>query len=309
MANDLQQERTLESVAEPKSRAKSGPRTRGRGLSLRKVMSDVLRHLVLAAVSLFFLLPFWWLLVSSLKPLDQILTVPPLWLPDPILWENYPIALTSPTFPFLTLLRNTLFYTVTSTVGTVVSSTVVAYAFARMRFWGRDTLFAITLATLLLPTVVTLIPTYILFQRVGLVGTYAPLIVPHFFGSAFNIFLLRQFLMTIPRDMTDAARVDGAGDLTILWRVLAPMIRPALLVVAILHFMYTWNDFLGPLLYVDDASEYTLVIGLYAFRSRMALEWNLVTAAALSITLPLVVLFFVAQRSFIEGVALTGIKG
>ncbi|MCB0111571.1 MAG: carbohydrate ABC transporter permease [Caldilineaceae bacterium] len=267
------------------------------------------RHLVLITVSLLFLIPFWWLIISSVKSTEQILTYPPRWLPDPIHWENYRLALTSPTFPFLTLLQNTLFYTVTSTIGTVVSSTVVAYAFARMRFWGRDVLFSITLATLLLPGVVTLIPTYILFQRLGWVGTYAPLIVPHFFGSAFNIFLIRQFMLTVPRDMSDAARVDGAGDFTILWRVMAPLLQPVLLVVAILHFMYTWNDFLGPLLYVDDASEYTLVIGLYAFRSRMALQWHLLTAAALAITLPLILLFFVAQRYFIEGVTLTGIKG
>ncbi len=277
--------------------------------TVRSMAQTVVRHFILLTVSLLFLIPFWWLIVSSLKPTGQILTYPPQWLPDPILWENYWIALTSPTFPFLTLLRNTLFYTVTSTIGTVVSSAVVAYAFARMQFWGRDLLFSITLATLLLPGVVTLIPTYILFQQLGWVGTYAPLIVPHFLGTAFNIFLIRQFMLTIPRDMSDAARVDGAGDFTILWRIMAPLLQPVLLVVAILHFMYTWNDFLGPLLYVDDASEYTLVIGLYAFRSRMALQWNLLTAAALSITLPLLVLFFVAQRYFIEGVTLTGIKG
>lgn len=280
-----------------------------RRASLGKVVNGVVRQVVLFVVALFFLIPFWWLLISSLKPLDQILTTPPRWWPEPIQWGNYIQALTSPAFPFLRLLWNTLFYAGLSTLGTVVSSAVVAYAFARMRFWGRDTLFAITLATLLLPAVVTLIPTYILFQRLGWVGTYAPLIIPHFFGGAFNIFLLRQFMLTIPLDLTDAARVDGAGDFTILWRVLAPLIQPALLVVAIFHFMYAWNDFLGPLLYMDDASKYPLVIGLYAFRTRFALQWELLTAASLAVTFPLLAIFFVAQRHFIEGVTLTGLKG
>lgn len=276
---------------------------------LRKLVNGFLRQLLLLCVALFFLIPFWWLLVSSLKPLDQILTSPPRWWPDPIMWQNYVQALTSPAFPFVRLLWNTLFYAGLSTLGTVISSAVVAYAFARLKFWGRDTLFAITLATLLLPGVVTLIPTYILFQRLGWVGTYAPLIIPHFFGGAFNIFLLRQFMLTIPLELTDAARVDGAGDLTILWRVLAPLIQPALLVVAIFHFMYAWNDFLGPLLYMDDASKYPLVIGLYAFRTRFALQWEQLTAASMAVTFPLLVIFFAAQRHFIEGVTLTGLKG
>ncbi|MEZ4713182.1 MAG: carbohydrate ABC transporter permease [Caldilineaceae bacterium] len=275
----------------------------------RKMGQAILRQLMLFLVALFFLIPFWWLLVSSLKPVDQILTTPPRWWPDPIMWQNYTTALTSPAFPFITLLFNTIYYAGLSTLGTVISSAVVAYAFARMKFWGRDTLFGITLATLLLPAVVTLIPTYILFQRLGWVGTYAPLIVPHFFGGAFNIFLLRQFMLTIPLDLTDAARVDGAGDFTILWRVLAPLIQPALLVVAIFHFMYAWNDFLGPLLYMDDASKYPLVIGLYAFRTRAALKCDLLTAASMAVTFPLLILFFAAQRYFIEGVTLTGIKG
>lgn len=295
-----QKSRALESIPP------SGLQSR---FSLRKSVQGLLRQLLLLFVALFFLIPFWWLLVSSLKSVDQILTTPPRWWPDPIMWENYTTALTSPAFPFVTLLGNTLYYAGLSTLGTVISSAVVAYAFARMKFWGRDTLFGITLATLLLPGVVTLIPTYILFQRLGWVGTYAPLIVPHFFGSAFNIFLLRQFMLTIPLDLTDAARVDGAGDFTILWRVLAPLIQPALLVVAIFHFMYAWNDFLGPLLYMDDASKYPLVIGLYAFRTRAALKWELLTAASMAVTFPLLLLFFAAQRYFIEGVTLTGIKG
>jgi len=274
-----------------------------------KIFGRAILHSVLIGVSLLFLIPLWWLFISSLKPVHQILTLPPLWWPQPPQWSNYIDALTSPAFPFGQLLFNTLFYCVLSTIGTVLSSSLVAYAFARMRFVGRDLLFGVTLATLLLPGVVTLIPTYVLFQRMGLVGTYAPLIVPYFFGSAFNIFLLRQFMLTIPLELSDAATVDGAGDLLILSRIMLPLVKPAILVVAIFNFIYAWNDFLGPLLYLDDASQYPFSIGLYAFRTRFALQWDLLTAAALAITLPLIAAFFLLQRYFIEGVTLTGVKG
>jgi ABC-type glycerol-3-phosphate transport system permease component len=219
--------------------------------------------------------------------------------------------LTSPAFPFARLLSNTLFYAAFSTIGTVLSSAVVAYAFARMQFRGRDLLFSITLATMMLPGIVTLIPTYVLFRTFGMVGTYAPLIVPLFFGSAFNIFLLRQFMLTIPLDLTDAAYVDGAGDFTILWQIMLPLVKPALLVVGLFQFLAAWNDFQGPLIYLDKASDYPLVLGLYAFQtSRGAtVDWNLMMAAALATTFPIIVLFFVAQRYFIEGITLTGLKG
>lgn len=282
---------------------------RSNAMKVQKLLGQGVIHGLLFSISLLFLIPLWWLFVTSIKPLDQILTIPPIWWPQPPQWENYVAALTSPAFPFWRLMGNTLFYCVTSTIGTVVSSAVVAYAFARMRFTGRDLLFGITLATLLLPGVVTLIPTYVLFQRMGLVGTYAPLIIPYFFGSAFNIFLLRQFMLTIPVELSDAAYVDGAGDFLILWRIMVPLVKPALIVVAIFNFIYAWNDFLGPLLYLDDSSRYPLSIGLYAFRTRFALQWNLITAAALAITIPLIAAFFVLQRYFIEGVTLTGLKG
>lgn len=270
---------------------------------------DLVAHLLLIAAALLFAIPFFWLLTTSLKPAAQVLSTPLTWWPNPIQWDNYSQALTSPAFPFVRLLANTLFYAITSTLGTVISSAVVAYAFARMNFRGRDVLFGITLATMMLPAIVTLIPTYILFRTFGLIGSYAPLVVPLWFGSAFNIFLLRQFMLTIPMDLTDAARVDGANDLTILWRVMVPLIRPALLVVALFQFLAAWNDFLGPLIYVTNAENYPLVIGLYAFTTRMSVQWNLLMAAAMVITLPMIVLFFLAQRYFIEGVAMTGLKG
>lgn len=278
-------------------------------LRWRKSFLLVLTYLILSAIAVLFVIPFMWLVVTSLKPLDQVFTDPPRWIPDPILWQNYVEALTSPAFPFLRLLRNTLFYAGVSTFGIVFSSAIVAYAFARLEFWGRDVLFGITLATMMLPGIVMLIPTYILFRQFGWVGTYAPLIVPHFLGNAFNIFLLRQFMLTIPWELTDAAYVDGASEFIILWKIMLPLVKPALLVVAVLHFMYAWNDFLGPLIYLDDASEYPLVMGLYAFQTRFGVQWHLMMAATLSVTFPLIVLFFVAQRYFIEGITLSGLKG
>jgi multiple sugar transport system permease protein len=200
---------------------------------------------------------------------------------------------------------------VLSTIGTVLSSAVVAYAFARMEFRGRNLIFAITLATMMLPGIVTLIPTYVLFRWFGWVGGYAPLIVPLFFGSAFNIFLLRQFMMTIPLDLTDAAYIDGASDFIILWRIMVPLVKPALLVIGLFQFMAAWNDFQGPLIYLDKATAYPLVLGLYAFQTSRGstVEWNLMMAAALVTTFPIILLFFVTQRYFIEGIALTGLKG
>jgi multiple sugar transport system permease protein len=278
---------------------------------VRRGIGALLGHVVLLAVAGLFVIPFVWLVITSLKPTNQIFTDPLIWVPSPILWSNYTKALTTPAFPFVRLVSNTLFYALLSTVGTVLSSAVVAYAFARMEFRGRNLLFGITLATMMLPSIVTLIPTYVLFRFFGWVGSYAPLIVPLFFGNAFNIFLLRQFMMTIPQDLTDAAYVDGASDLTVLWRIMLPLIKPALLVVGLFQFLAAWNDFQGPLIYLDKASDFPLVLGLYAFQtSRGAtVEWNLMMAAALATTFPIIVLFFFTQRYFIEGVTLTGLKG
>jgi multiple sugar transport system permease protein len=276
---------------------------------VRTLLTKTFSHGLLVFTAALFVIPFLWLVVTSLKPLEQVFTDPPMWIPEPILWSNYVEALTTPAFPFLLLLRNTLFYVVMTTIGTVVSSTIVAYAFSRLEFKGRDTLFLITLSTMMLPGIVTLIPTYILFRWMDWVGGYAPLIVPAFFGSAFNIFLLRQFMTTIPWELTDAAYVDGASDFIILWRVIVPLITPALLVIAVFNFMYTWNDFFGPLIYLDELNEYPLVMGLYAFRTRHTIQWNLLMAASLATCFPLIALFFVAQRYFIEGITLTGLKG
>jgi multiple sugar transport system permease protein len=276
---------------------------------LKQWLGAISRHLLLSSLALIWMIPFYWLVITSLKPLNQVFTKPLRWTPDPILWSNYVEALTNPTFPFFQLLSNSLFYSILSTVGVTLSCAIVAYGFARLRFRGRDFLFAVTLATLMLPGVVTLIPTYIIFRKLGLVGSYGPLVIPPFFGDAFYIFLLRQFFKTLPWELTDAARVDGASELLIFWKIMLPLIRPAVLVVVVFNFLYTWNDFMGPLIYLNDNLKFPLSLGLYAFQTKYETEWNLMMAAALVVTLPLITLFFIAQKQFIEGITLTGTKG
>ena len=277
--------------------------------AVRHFFSASTSHVILIAVAVIFFVPFIWLIITSLKQESQVFTDPLIWIPNPIMWSNYKDALTTPAFNFLPLLKNTLFYVTTTTIGTVVSSTIVAYGLARLNFPGKNFLFIVTLATMMLPGIVTLIPTYVLFKWLGWVGTYAPLIVPSFFGSAFNIFLLRQFMMTIPWDLSDAALVDGANDFTILWKIIVPLIKPALLVIAVFNIMWIWNDFMGPLIYLSNSKQYPLVMGLYAFRTQHSTQWTLMMAATLATCFPLIVLFFVAQRYFIEGITLTGLKG
>jgi ABC-type glycerol-3-phosphate transport system permease component len=275
----------------------------------RKTLSSVLKYSILCAVAAVFLLPFYWLLNTSLKVENQVFAYPPVWFPDPIRLQNYLDVLTSPAFPFVRLLRNTIFYAGTGTLGMLLSCSAVAYGFARLRFRGRDFLFGITLSTMMLPGIVRLIPTYLLFRRFGWVGSYAPLLIPQFFGNAFNIFLLRQFFINLPWELSDAARVDGASEFRTFWQVMLPMVKPALLVAGVFHFMWLWNDFMGPLIYLSDSRQYPLVLGLSAFRSRFEVQWHLMMAASLLTSAPLVVIFFVAQRHLIEGVALTGLKG
>jgi multiple sugar transport system permease protein len=276
---------------------------------VRKAIASTFSYLILSITAALFIIPFLWLLVTSLKVTNQVFTNPPIWIPNPIAWENYSQALLTPAFPFLNLMKNTLFYVITTTLGTLVSSSVVAYGFSRIRFQGRDFLFAVTLSTMMMPGIVTLIPTYVLFKVMGWVGTYAPLVVPSFFGAAFNIFLLRQFMITVPYDLTDAALVDGATHFDILWRIMIPLVKPALLVIGVMNVMWAWNDFMGPLIYLSDQKLYPLVMGLSAFQTQHSILWNQLMAASLATCFPLIVLFFVAQRYFIEGITLTGLKG
>jgi multiple sugar transport system permease protein len=274
----------------------------------RRLLASMARQALLLSLALLWLIPFVWLIITSLKPLEQVFTRPPQWIPRPIMWRNYVDALTNAGFPFLKLLGNSMFYSVLSTVGVVMSCAIVAYGFARMRFIGRDFWFVVLLATMMLPGVVTMIPTYVLFRLVGWVGGYAPLIVPSFTGSAFFIFMLRQFFLGLPWELTESARVDGAGELVIFWRIMIPLVRPALMVTVVFTFLGCWNDFMGPLIYLSDNSKFPLSLGLYAFQTKYQREWNLMMAASLVVTIPMMIMFFAAQKQFIEGITITGMK-
>ncbi len=261
---------------------------------------------LLWAVALLFLIPLLWMISSSLKSNYQIFEIPPRWIPNPPRWENYREALT--VLPFHTYILNTAVISTLTIIGHLLSCTLIAYAFARLRARGRDVLFVVMLATMMLPYPVTMVPLYVLFQRLGWINTFLPLTVPAFLGSPFYIFLLRQFFLGIPRDFEDAARMDGANLLQILWQIMLPLALPAMATVAIFTFQASWNDFLAPLIYLQKPDLYTVTLGLQFFRSTYTTNWALLMAASLVTVLPVVVVFFMAQRYFIEGITLSGIK-
>lgn len=265
-----------------------------------------LRYMLLCLTALLFLLPLYWLVSSSLKPEYQIFAQPPVWWPVPPVWKNYIDALTELPFGLYTL--NTLIIAVGAVIGHVLSCALVAYAFARLRAPGKDVLFVVMLATLMLPYPVVMIPQYIIFSEIGWVNSFKPLIVPTFLGNAFFIFLLRQFFLQIPIDLEDAARIDGANLLQILWYVIFPISRPAIATVAIFTFQFAWNDFLAPLIYLQDQSKYTLMLGLSFFRSSFEVNWAYLMAASLSVVAPVVLLFFFTQREFVAGITIGGVK-
>lgn len=268
----------------------------------RGTLAAVGRHGSLLAVAAVLMLPFYWMASSALKATAQIFARPTQWWPDPPAWENLVNILDYPGFPYWILLGNTLFYVAFVTVGTVISCAAAAYSFACLRWSGRDSLFALTLMTLLIPAIATFLPTYLIFAWLGMTGSYLPLILPAFLGNAFFIFMLRQFFLGIPRELFDAARMDGAGEIRIFLQIAMPIVRPALIVVAVFTILYTWHEFFGPLIYLQDPEDFPLSLGLYAFRTQRATEWGLSMTGALYMTLPLIVLFALGQRYFIRGV-------
>ena len=279
-----------------------------RRVTVRRTLRKIILYILLSVVAALFSIPLVWMLSTSLKSLPQQDAWPPVWIPNPLVWRNYPDA-----FAFLPLGRytaNTLFIVVVTMVGTFLSCPLAAYAFARIRFTGRDTLFIILIATIMLPQAVRLIPTYLMFDRLGWLNTYYPLTLPSFFGTPFYIFLLRQYFRTFPEDLADAARVDGCSEFGILVRIFLPLAGPALAVVAIFSFQAHWNDFFGPLIYLNKDSMRTLALGLYYFKAWEGVtNWGQMMAAASTMTVPVLILFALFQRHFIQGIALTGIKG
>ncbi len=272
-------------------------------------------HLVLIALSILFIFPLAWLISTSLKTNPEALHMPPIWIPKHFMWSNYPKAFTYGSkqlgfIPFLVYGRNTLILAILIVAGTLVSNSLVAYAFARLRWPGRDLAFAATLATMMIPFPVLMVPTFALFQRLHWIGTFRPLWVPAWFGSAFNIFLLRQFFRTIPFELSEAAKIDGCSEWGIFQQVILPLAKPALAVVALFTFMGVWNDFLGPLIYLSNEHMFTLGLGLQAYQSRNGgTEWSLLMAASTIVVAPVIILFFFTQKQFIQGIAVTGLKG
>jgi len=262
--------------------------------------------LVLAAIA--FLTPLAWMVSTSLKPLNETMSLPQAWVPSRICWENYPDSIRE-MHDFWRYAGNSLLLCLLSVTGTVASSALAAYGFSRIEWKGRDKVFFVLLATMMIPFPVVMVPIYGLFKELGWIGTFKPLWVPAFFAGAFNVFLLRQFFLGIPKEISEAARIDGCSEFGIFLRVILPLSKPALLIVGLFQFLYTWNDFLGPLVYLTEQKNFTLALGLQSFQSQNGgTSWHHLMAASTLIVLPVILLFFFTQKSFIEGVATTGRK-
>lgn len=271
-------------------------------------LMSILKYSVLLLFSGFFILPWVWMISTSLKNPPELAVWPPVWVPDPIRWDNYAHAFRQASFA--QFLLNTVIVTIPSVVGAVASNALVAYGFARIRWPGRDVVFAVVLATLILPGFVTFIPLYIVFRKLNWINTYLPLIVPTFLAHPFFIFLLRQFFMGLPEELSDAAKVDGASEFRIFAQVILPLAKPALAVVALFQFIISWNDYFGPLIYLNDKAKYTISLGIANMQTSYGFtNFAWIMAATCMSVLPIIILFFFAQRTFIEGIALTGLKG
>ena len=264
-------------------------------------------YTVLSLLAVWFVVPFFWLLTSSLKYPHELFSVPIQWLPSRIQFGNYERMFDL--IPFMLYLRNTgiiVFFTI---VGRVISSCIVAYGFSRIDWPGRDKVFVIVLASMILPFQVIMVPLYLQFQRFGWIGTFLPLTLTQFFGHPFSIFLMRQFFMAIPRELSEAAKIDGANEFRVFWQVCIPLAKPAIATVAIFSFMAAWNDFIGPLLFLTDRRLYTLSIGAHMIRSDIQPNWELLMALGVIMVTPVLIIFFFLQKYFIQGIAMSGIKG
>jgi multiple sugar transport system permease protein len=292
-------------LQEPLRRATSAKR-RQKGAGMR-----LAAFVMLLIGAIFMFAPFAFLLSSSFKTETQVFQLPIQWIPDPIRWMNYVDALTQK--PFITYFSNTMIMVILNQIAILGTASLCGYALARIKFPGRDFWFGVALATMMLPYYVTMVPMFIMFSRMGWMDSYKPLTIPFFFGGgAFNIFLFRQFFRTIPEDFSDAARIDGCSEFGIFWRIFVPLSTPVLITVSIFTFMASWNDFIGPLLYINSPEKFTVALGLATYRSMMGVgrtRWDLLMAASVAMTMPIVIVFFVLQRYFIKGVVMSGIKG
>lgn len=270
--------------------------------------STVITYVVLIILAIVFLFPFYWMLRTSVMSLDDIFKIPIVYFPKKIELEHYAAAFN--VFPLFKYLLNSLFITVLATFGAMLSSSLCAFGFSRIDWRGRETVFTVVLSSMLLPAAVTLIPTFLLWRKIGVSDSYIPLIVPAWFGGgAMNIFLLRQFYRTIPRDIDEAAAIDGANYLQIYWHIILPLTKPAMVVVMLFAFMASWNDFLTPMIYLNTQSKYTISIGLQLFMTAYQTSWNQLMAAATVAVMPCVLIFLLGQRYIVEGITVTGMKG
>ncbi|GAB3821893.1 carbohydrate ABC transporter permease [Kribbella italica] len=279
-----------------------------RPLAPRGLGKKILVYALLVAGAIPTLLPLIWLVRSALMNSGQIFVSPPQWIPKPFAWDNFTGALTQ--VPFARYFLNTLIIEAGVLIGTLLSCSLAAFSFARLRWKHKNLVFGLLMSGVMLPYAVTLIPTFLFWQKVGMVNTYVPLVLPSFFGTAvFNIFLLRQFFLSIPYELDESAYIDGASPFQVYWRIILPLSKPALAVVGVFTFLGVWNDYLGPLIYLNDSDKYTLAMGLASFQGTYTAQWGYLMAAAAVVLLPIVLLFAFAQKYFVEGIALTGLKG
>jgi len=271
------------------------------------VVGKILAYSALLLTAITMIFPFYWMVATSLKSEARVFAFPPDWIPNPAILSNYTYILTE--LPFGRYTFNSVKVSSLATLGIILSSSLAAYAFARVRFWGREILFVITLGALMIPGQITMIPLYVVMTRIGWVDTHLPLIAPAYLGSAFGIFLMRQYFMTIPQELNDAAKIDGCSHFGIYWRIMMPLAKAVIATLALLSFMGSWNDLLGPVIYLFDEQLFTLPLALTRFRGMYYTAWANMMAGATITLLPILIVFLFTQQYFVQGVVLSGLKG
>ncbi len=296
----------------------SASRRHVRGVRATRTLNAILTYVLLALGAFLVAMPFFWLVRTSLMVEGDHFAYPPILWPNPVVWQNYVDVFNIPYIPMWLFFRNSVVLVVFAVIGELIATSLVSFSFGRLRWWGRDFLFAVLVATLFLPSQMTIIPLFLTFKELGWLNTLLPLIVPSWFGHAFFIFLMRQFIMTIPLELDDAARIDGCGTFRIYWNIIVPLSKPALGTIAIFSFQNKWNQFFEPLIYINKREVMPLAVGVRMFRSALLvpaggvsgnISWSHLLAATVVMVIPIVLVFFLAQRAFIQGIVVSGVKG
>lgn len=272
----------------------------------KRIIKTTLLYLILALLTIFFVTPFVWMVSTSLKTNQEVFMYPPILIPKQLMWENYADAFRS--IPYLRYITNTVTVTSLAVLGNILTAPLVGYAFAKLNWPGRDKVFLLVLATMMLPFQITMIPLYSIYIRFKLINTYFPLVMPDFFGKAYFVFLMRQFFKTIPNEINESGRIDGASEFQIYTRLMLPLAKPGMVTVALFAFVFSYTDFMGPLIFLTDEKKWTLSLGLSKFTTSFGFEWTAIMAASAMFVIPMIVFFFFMQRYFIEGINTTGIK-